>query len=64
MARAARTLERMRANPRDRRIEEVEAVAHGCGLSSRRGKGSHTVFLAPGKSGRLAVPARKPIRPE
>lgn len=66
MARADTTLERMRANPRDWRIEDVEAVARSFGVAIRRPKGgsSHVSFKHPSVAAIETVPARRPIKPE
>ena len=47
MPRADRTLDRMRANPRDWRIGSLEAVAAAHGVNIRTPGGSHVVFEHP-----------------
>ena len=63
MVRAAKTLDAMRANPRDWRIGELEAVASAFGLRCRKPGGSHVVFEHPAAIEALSVPARRPIKP-
>jgi hypothetical protein len=60
---ARKRLERMRANPRDWRIEDVEAVARAVGANIRRPSGSHVVLEHPLSAQGLSVPARRPIKP-
>ena len=47
MPRASKTLDRMRANPRDWRITSLEAVAAAHGANVRKSGGSHVVFDIP-----------------
>ena len=63
MARADRTLEAMRANPRDWRIATLEAVAAAYRVRVRKSGGSHVVFEHPSVAEALSVPARRPIKP-
>jgi hypothetical protein len=53
----------MRANPRDWRIESLEAVAAAHGVNIRKPGGSHVVFEHPGIAEALSVPTRRPIKP-
>jgi predicted RNA binding protein YcfA (HicA-like mRNA interferase family) len=55
--------ERMCANPRDWRIEDVEAVARAIGANVRRSSGSHVVLEHPLSAQGLSIPARRPIKP-
>lgn len=63
MATRDKQLARMRANPRDWRIEDLEALALHFGLSVRKPGGSHVIFFHPGTPEMLSVPARRPIKP-
>jgi hypothetical protein len=63
MARAAKTLEALRANPRDRRIETLETIAAAFGVNCRKSGGSHVIFEHPAIVEALSVPARRPIKP-
>ncbi len=63
MTRAGKTLEDMRANPRDWRIASLEAVALAHGANARKPGGSHVVFEHPALAEALTVPARRPIKP-
>ena len=56
-------LARMRENPRDWRIEDLETLAPYFGLSVRKPGGSHVVFFHPVLPEMLSVPARRPIKP-
>jgi hypothetical protein len=63
MPRADRTLDRMRSNPRDRRIATLESVAGANGINIRKPGGSHVIFEHPAVAEVLSVPARRPIKP-
>lgn len=63
MSRAEKSLEAMRANPLDRRIEELETVARAYGINARKPGGSHVYFTHPLLQEGLSVPARRPIKP-
>ena len=63
MTRADKTLEAMRANPRDWRIASLEAVALAHGANVRKPGGSHVVFEHPALGEALTVPAKRPIKP-
>ncbi len=63
VARADKTLEDMRANPRDWRIASLETVAAAFGVSVRKPGGSHVVFEHPAAAEALTVPARRLIKP-
>lgn len=62
MTRAAKTLEQMKANPRDWRIDSLKSVADAFGVVYRQPGGSHVIFRHPGGA-MLSVPARRPIKP-
>jgi len=62
MTTAEKTLERMRRNPRDWRIEELESLAKRVGLAVRKPGGSHVIFFDPETGNKLSVPARRPIK--
>ena len=63
MARTSKTLERMRANPRDWRIEQLETVAKAFGVNVRKPRGAHVIFEHPAVPTAVSVPARRPIKP-
>ena len=63
MSRADETLAEMRANPRDWRIDSLEAAANAFGVNVRKPGGSHVVFEHPDVTEALSVPARRPIKP-
>lgn len=63
MPRADKTLDEMRANPRDWRIDTLESVAAAFGVNVRKAGGSHVVFEHPAVAEALSVPARRPIKP-
>lgn len=63
MSKADKTLERMSANPRDWRVEELKSVADAHGVAYRQPGTSHVTFRHP-SGAKLTVPAHKPIAPE
>jgi len=56
MSKAGKLLERMRANPRDWRMETLEAVARRYGVQVRKTGGSHFVFMHPDSDIAVTVP--------
>lgn len=64
MTRGEKLLERMRANPRDWRIEDVKTLcaAFALDLDSPPG-GSHYGIKHSSQRNRLTVPFRRPIKP-
>jgi hypothetical protein len=58
-----RTLEAMRASPKDWRIADLETVAAAFGVNVRKSGGSHVIFWRSGIREALSVPARRPIKP-
>ena len=64
MARGEKLLERMRANPRDWRIEDVQTLCAAFGIAcTAPRKGSHYKVKHPDRTEMLTVPARRPIKP-
>ncbi len=63
MARGAKILEKMRANPRDWRIEDVASLceAHGVACTPPR-KGSHYKVKHASQAEILTIPAHRPIK--
>ena len=62
MSQADKTLAKMKTNPLDWRIEDLQAVARRNGVGWRHEGTSHCVFVTKlGKT--LPVPAKKPIKP-
>ncbi len=62
MSNAAKTLQKMRNNPRDWRIEDLKVVADHYGIAYRQHGTSHVAFRSP-VGGTLPVPAARPIKP-
>lgn len=56
-------LNKMRANPRDWRIEQLETIDKHYGVVIRKTGGSHAVFDHPKWVELLCVPAKRPIKP-
>ena len=63
MSKAGKVLERMRANPRDWRMESLETVARRYGIQVQKTGGSHFVFLHPDSDIAVTVPFKRPIKP-
>lgn len=62
MGTAKKALARMRANPRDWRIEDLKAIADRLGIAHRQQGTSHVTFRHP-NSAKVTVPAHRPINP-
>lgn len=63
MARGEKLLQRMRANPRDWRIEDVTTVCAAFGIAcTPPRKGSHYKVKHESQAEMLTVPARRPIK--
>ena len=61
MANAKKILEKMKANPKDWRIDKLKTVATAHNVTWRQ-KGSHVIF-ADEYGETLPVPAKRPIKP-
>lgn len=61
VANAAKILQRMRANPRDWRIEDLRVVADRFSIDYRQHGTSHVVFRHPA-AGLLTVPSARPVK--
>jgi hypothetical protein len=59
---AAKILKKMKANPRDWRIESLQLAAAHYNLSFRQPSGSHVIFRHP-NGAMLSVPAHRTIKP-
>ncbi len=62
MSRKDKRLQKMRQNPRDWRIEDIQAVAAALGIEWFHDGGSHVIFRSP-YGEHLSVPAHRPIKP-
>jgi hypothetical protein len=58
-----KNIEKMRNNPRDWRIDQLEAIASHYGIGVRKNGGSHVIFDHPDWVELLCVPAHRPIKP-
>ncbi len=63
MTKSEKTFVKMRANPKDWRIEQLETIARHYGVAIRKTGGSHVVFDHPDWIDLLCVPAHRPIKP-
>jgi len=62
MTRADKRLRKMRQNPRDWRIEDIQSLADSLGIEWIHDGGSHVIFRSP-LGEHLSIPARRPIKP-
>ena len=62
MSRHDKRLQRMRQNPRDWRIEEIQSIATALGIEWLHDGGSHVIFRSP-CGAHLSIPAHRPIKP-
>jgi predicted RNA binding protein YcfA (HicA-like mRNA interferase family) len=63
MSKANKILEKMRNNPLDWKLSDLEGIADRLGIMLHRGKGSHVSFTHPKWVEILTVPAHNPIKP-
>jgi predicted RNA binding protein YcfA (HicA-like mRNA interferase family) len=63
MTKVEKTLDKMRHNPCDWRIERLEIIAERYGVKVRKSGGSHVVFDHPVWVELLCIPAHRPIKP-
>lgn len=63
MTKKNKTLIKMKANPNDWRIEQLETIAKQYGVAVRKTGGSHVVFDHNDWVELLCVPAHRPIKP-
>lgn len=62
MGKAEKTLEKMRRNQLDWRLDDLKAIALALGIDWDQGGTSHCVFRHPGKN-HVTVPSKRPIKP-
>lgn len=62
MTRADKRLQKMRRNPRDWRIEDIQNVADSLDIEWMHDGGSHVIFRSPFGE-HLSIPARRPVKP-
>jgi hypothetical protein len=53
----------MRRNPRDWRMESLEAVARRYGVEVRKTGGSHFIFLRADSEIAVSIPFNRPVKP-
>ena len=62
MTKVDKVLEKMRNNPRDWQLADLEIISSRLGISVRKGKGSHVTFTHSKWIDILTVPAHRPIK--
>lgn len=63
MVKLDKLIEKMRNNPRDWKIEDIERVANNYGFTKRTTSGSHATFTHPDLVHIMTVPVHRPIKP-
>ncbi len=63
MSKADKILFKMRANPRDWRLDTIETVAKRFNINVRKSGGSHVVYSHPDSAIVVTIPAHRPIKP-
>lgn len=63
MSKVEKLLEKMRSNPRDWRIESLEAIAKRYRIEVRKTGGSHFVFMHSNSEMAVTIPFKRPIKP-
>ena len=62
MTKVDKVLEKMRNNPMDWKISDLEVIAGRFGITVRKGKGSHVTFTHSKWVDILTVPAHRPVK--
>jgi predicted RNA binding protein YcfA (HicA-like mRNA interferase family) len=62
MSKADKTIEKMRNNPRDWQMADLEIVAGQWGITVRKGKGSHVSFTHPNWTDIFTIPAHRSVK--
>ena len=63
MGKTNKIIQKMRNNPKDWRIESLEAISQGLGIQIRKSGGSHVVFMHDNSDLLVTIPAKRPIKP-
>ena len=63
MSAAEKTIEAMRRNPLDWRIDDLLSLARKFGIEVRNDGGSHHVFSHAAVTDNVSIPARRPLKP-
>lgn len=63
MGKLDKALRKMKRNPRDWRIEELESIARRLRMKIYKGAGRHVIFRHDGSSRALSIPADRPVKP-
>lgn len=63
MTKADKLIQKMRNNPRDWRIEDIQTIVHRYGMDIRNPRGSHVIVTHPDLAEALSIPAHKPVKP-
>ncbi len=63
MSKVNKTIQKMRGNPRDWKIDSLEVIAKRLGVQVRKSGGSHVVFMHEDSEIVVTVPAKRPIKP-
>jgi len=63
VGKADKILAKMRANPLDWRIADLETLARRHGIEVRKTGGSHFVFFHPDSELAVTIPFKRPIKP-
>ncbi len=63
MSKIEKIIEKMRNNPLDWRVEDIEKVASHYGFAKRTTSGSHATFSHKKLIHIITIPARRPIKP-
>ena len=63
MGKSDKVLWKMKRNPRDWRIGDLETIAYRLDIKIYKGVGSHVIFRHDSSSKALSVPAGRPVKP-
>ena len=63
MGKLDKVLWKMKRNPRDWRIGDLETIASRLDMRIHKGVGNHVIFRHQSSSRALSVPANRPVKP-
>jgi len=63
MRKVDKTIQKMRDNPKDWRIESLETISRRLSVRVRKSRGDHVVFMHDNSDLVVTVPAKRPIKP-
>ena len=63
MSKADKVIQKMRDNPKNWKLDSLEAIAKRLDIRVRKSGGSHAVFMHEDSALVVTIPAKRPIKP-